>query len=320
MGAWHGLLAAGACLLVACAGCAAAPPRQAGPAPRGPTIVVAPTPTATPTPRSTPTPTITATPTTTATPAGPQVEGSDAFRAAVNAALVYLRADPDAFRRYETHVLRVAPAPAGAVTDALVTGDAARRTVRLGPQDLNATADPVDNLRILAARLNHQATHVAMARGEPGAPAPQVDRAYLEAAYGRFWLSYRARAQARARAEGDRLRAQRYPDCDGRPIPEHEACRAAVDRAVEQAVAQALANLEASVQQQAAADPIAAYLELFRGRPLTPAQVQQLVAGKCWAYHNELLTYLRLGGSSLEGVAGILALSTPACRSALGIG
>lgn len=284
-----------------------------------PGIVVARTSTATATPQSTAVPTATPTLTATPRPPGPAVDGSDFFKQRTLTAVELLRADPVAYRRYVDNVEKVQQAPPGTLTDSLLNGSAVQRMLRFPGEILTTSLEPLESLRQTAAVLSRESTHVAIARGNRAGLAPAFDAAYLNSAYTNYWLAYRAREQARILDNVERRRAAQSTDCDGRMIEESAKCRVDLDRSLEEGQRLAYEALEASMRQEAATDPASAYLQLFRNRPLTAAQQTEILASACWAQHNELFTYLRLGGRSLEVLRTVLMVNTPTCRTLLGI-
>jgi len=284
-----------------------------------PAIVVAPTTTATPTAASTATPTVTATHTATPKPPGPPVTGSGFFKQRVQAGAEWLRFDPTAYRRYTTAVEGVQQAPSGTLADGLLTGAAAGRLVRVPVEALAITLDPFESLRQTAAILSRESTHVAYLRGDRSSLALAFDGAYLNDATLNYWSALRSREQQRIADETERRRLAQLPGCDGRTTTESARCRDDLERALQDTQRQANEALEARLQQEASVDPAAAYLQLLRSRPLSPAQQVERLTSACWAKHNELFTYLRLNGRSLDVLQAVLMVNTPTCRTALGI-
>ena len=62
------------------------------------------------------------------------------------------------------------------------------------------------------------------------------------------------------------------------------------------------------------------HLERELGQTFTPVKRADVVASECWAQHEGLVTYAKLGGIQLGELRDVLFLNRPECRQTLNLG
>lgn len=299
--------------------------------------------------RATPTPVPTRTPIPTPTPVPPPtVRGSQAFDQEVAAAVELLKiGDPDAFVRYNRFV-RMVHEDARDHSDFCAFARPQTKEVVVYANCATRTAPGEERTRRLAALLTHEATHLEFdVQGTTGLSV-QFDSAWLRAAVADITARYQARETARfSGALAPEIR-RAYGICDGL-ISEVEATIArtpgAPPAAIERARAQARAGrdrcyqavgaqandatrrysaqINAEVRRTLDRDWVTDYLQNLErelNQTFTPAQRGRIIESECWAQHEGLVTYSRLGGTQVGELHDVLFLNQPECRNHLNLG
>lgn len=295
-----------------------------------------PTPTPSPTPRPTPTPV-----------PPPMVTGSPGFQAEMEAALALLeQGDPAGFARYRTWTRTVVELPRNS-DDFCAFASPTLRAISIYASCISHAPAGEERTRRLASVLVHEATHLAIDREGTRSLTVQFDAKWLADAVTDVTARYVAQERARLAGElAPEIRAA-YRDCDAvlgsaealiqrnptasarakqdvrdRAAAESARCRRAVDQQAAGIESRYAGALREEVRRRIERDWVSDYvtnLEHELGRQYTDLQRQAVVRSECWAQHEGLVTYAKLGGTSLSELNDVLFLNTPDCRGVLNL-
>jgi hypothetical protein len=300
------------------------------------------------TPRPTPSVTPTRTPIPTATPIPlPSVIGGQQFQEEVYAALRLLyQSDDRAYTRYvrNAKTLREDTRPnedfcafaRPLLGEILVYANCITR-LPAGPE----------RTRRLATVISHEATHLAFqAEGTRGLVV-QFDSQWLAAAVADITARYQAIQRRRNLAELAPEQQRAYAVCDkvisdtedliarnpnaqqaaknrarAEALAQNATCRGRVDAEVDRLLARYGAETDAEVRRALNRDWVADYLANLQtelGVTFTSEVRKSVIASECWAQHEGLVTYSKLGGVQVGELDDVLFLNHTECRQVLNL-
>jgi len=300
-------------------------------------------------PKLTPTVAPTATRTATPTPVPtPLAQGSPSFISEVIAASSLLDStDHNAFERYKKYARTVREIP-DASEDFCAYVILPTPTINVYANCVSGVPAGSERTRRLASTLSHESTHLLLEVEGSRSLVVQFDSKWLKDAVADFGERYRRDELGRLRAQLNAQVQRAYSECDqimsdaeaeirrnpgaspaavvrfrAAAAADAQECKNSVDAEASRVLAQNTGLIDASVRRIVERDVIADYvrnLEGERGRTSTVVERADIVASECWAQHEGLVTYAKLGGTQLGELRDVLFLNRPECRQTLNLG